>query len=327
MCLRGSSMTLTSSLEQWPPTVTAAVWKALEDRSKMGNKRNVPSEEATRVGCTVQQDREHVLAMCILWANTYLLTSIPPLAAAWGTLLAFSWLDILHEYPALNTMRNVRCGVLFLQDAAVRVAEEQHRRLLAALARGMTLEEEAVHLAQLQAAAASRGQQQQQEGQLTHSNALAGAARTPQQAAAGGDNAPARTAAGPRRLAAEFITEEESLRDIFDDRDDDIIIDGDDSDYSASGQHDGSSSGDLDGLAGTDDGGSGSDGEYHGSSRRRRSQRRSARARRQERRRGAAAAAAGGGSHNLRPRRRRGDSSQPDEGEQEGITTRSRRHT
>jgi hypothetical protein len=50
MCLRGSSMTLTSSLEQWPPTVTAAVWKALEDRSKMGNKRNVPSEEATRVG-------------------------------------------------------------------------------------------------------------------------------------------------------------------------------------------------------------------------------------------------------------------------------------
>jgi hypothetical protein len=50
MCLRGSSMTLPPSLEQWPPTVTAAVWKALEDRSELAAKRSsVPSEEATRV--------------------------------------------------------------------------------------------------------------------------------------------------------------------------------------------------------------------------------------------------------------------------------------
>jgi hypothetical protein len=43
-------MRLSPSLEQWPPTVTAAVWKALEDRSELAAKRSsVPSEEATRV--------------------------------------------------------------------------------------------------------------------------------------------------------------------------------------------------------------------------------------------------------------------------------------
>lgn len=50
MSMRGSSMSLPQSLEQWPPTVTAAVWKALEDRSELAAKRSgVPSEEATRV--------------------------------------------------------------------------------------------------------------------------------------------------------------------------------------------------------------------------------------------------------------------------------------
>lgn len=50
MAMRGSSMSLPQSLEQWPPTVTAAVWKALEDRSELAAKRSsVPSEEATRV--------------------------------------------------------------------------------------------------------------------------------------------------------------------------------------------------------------------------------------------------------------------------------------
>jgi hypothetical protein len=50
MCLRGSSMTLPASLEQWPPTVTAAVWKALEVRAALAARRtSVPSEETTRV--------------------------------------------------------------------------------------------------------------------------------------------------------------------------------------------------------------------------------------------------------------------------------------
>lgn len=49
-------MTLPPSLEQWPPTVTAAVWKALEDRSELAAKRSsVPSEEATRVSSQVAQ--------------------------------------------------------------------------------------------------------------------------------------------------------------------------------------------------------------------------------------------------------------------------------
>lgn len=50
MSLRGSSMSLPTSLELWPPTVTAAVWKALEDRAAMAARRSsVPSEEAVRV--------------------------------------------------------------------------------------------------------------------------------------------------------------------------------------------------------------------------------------------------------------------------------------
>lgn len=49
-------MTLPPSLEQWPPTVTAAVWKALEDRSERRAQRSsVPSEEATRVSGTSSQ--------------------------------------------------------------------------------------------------------------------------------------------------------------------------------------------------------------------------------------------------------------------------------
>jgi hypothetical protein len=55
MCLRGSSMSLPQSLEQWPPTVTAAVWKALEVRAALAARRtSVPSEETTRV-CVVHK--------------------------------------------------------------------------------------------------------------------------------------------------------------------------------------------------------------------------------------------------------------------------------
>lgn len=43
-------MSLTPSLEQWPPTVTAGVWKALEDRTALAAIRSsLPSEQATRV--------------------------------------------------------------------------------------------------------------------------------------------------------------------------------------------------------------------------------------------------------------------------------------
>eukprot|EP00879_Flechtneria_rotunda_P018580 GHRR01019496.1.p1 GENE.GHRR01019496.1~~GHRR01019496.1.p1 ORF type:complete len:368 (+),score=107.75 GHRR01019496.1:129-1232(+) len=50
MCLRGSSMTLPPSLIVWPPTITAAAWKALEDRAALAARRssNVPSEEHVR---------------------------------------------------------------------------------------------------------------------------------------------------------------------------------------------------------------------------------------------------------------------------------------
>lgn len=51
MCMRGSSMTLPSSLQLWPPTVTAAVWKALEDRAALIEKGSsrIVSEATTRV--------------------------------------------------------------------------------------------------------------------------------------------------------------------------------------------------------------------------------------------------------------------------------------
>lgn len=50
MSLRGSSMVLPPSLETWPPTVTAAAWKALEDRAILAARRSsVPSEETVRV--------------------------------------------------------------------------------------------------------------------------------------------------------------------------------------------------------------------------------------------------------------------------------------
>lgn len=51
MTLRGSSMVLPTSLQLWPPTVTAAVWKALEDRAALiarGSSRIV-SEATARV--------------------------------------------------------------------------------------------------------------------------------------------------------------------------------------------------------------------------------------------------------------------------------------
>lgn len=65
MCLRGSSMTLPVGLEQWPPTVTAAAWKALEDRSALEARgRSVPSEVSVKVGpCVVDM----LVAFCAVW--------------------------------------------------------------------------------------------------------------------------------------------------------------------------------------------------------------------------------------------------------------------
>lgn len=52
MSMRGSSMTLPPGLDKWPPTVTAAVWKALEDRTEQlaaARGRRVESETSVRV--------------------------------------------------------------------------------------------------------------------------------------------------------------------------------------------------------------------------------------------------------------------------------------
>lgn len=50
MSMRGSSMELPSSLVTWPPTVTAAAWKALEDRAAAAARQTrVASEETVRV--------------------------------------------------------------------------------------------------------------------------------------------------------------------------------------------------------------------------------------------------------------------------------------
>jgi hypothetical protein len=47
-------MTLPDALQTWPPTVPAAIWKALEDRAAMAARRSsVPSEDAVRVGAGV----------------------------------------------------------------------------------------------------------------------------------------------------------------------------------------------------------------------------------------------------------------------------------
>lgn len=54
MSMRGSSMTLPASLQLWPPTVTAAAWKALEDRAVLAAaRRSVPSEVSVRVSSDV----------------------------------------------------------------------------------------------------------------------------------------------------------------------------------------------------------------------------------------------------------------------------------
>jgi hypothetical protein len=67
MCLRGSSMTLPQSLEQWPPTVTAAVWKALEVRAALAARRtSVPSEETTRVRVTACLNCCNIVICCVL---------------------------------------------------------------------------------------------------------------------------------------------------------------------------------------------------------------------------------------------------------------------
>jgi hypothetical protein len=55
MSMRGSGMTLPPGLDRWPPTVTAAVWKALEDRTELAARgRSVPSEASVRVSVCQQ---------------------------------------------------------------------------------------------------------------------------------------------------------------------------------------------------------------------------------------------------------------------------------
>lgn len=130
-----------------------------------------------------------------------------------------------------------------------------------------------------------------------------------------------------------YMTEEDVLQDLLNDREGDVGADNSDSDYSASAQQEeASSSGDPDDHLGSDGGysnDSGSSGGGYGGGGSRRRSRRSKRwpSRRQRReRKAAAAAAAAGGGHNLRPRRQRGDSSQPED-EPFGVATRSRPHT
>lgn len=228
-------------------------------------------------------------------------------------------------------------ATLHPQEAAERSALEQHNRLLAALSRGMTLEEEALHVAQLQSnagaatgAAAGDRQQQQQHLQGGDAGAQAAAAaaggQLQQQAAASRAGALGTRSGGRRRMPGILAAElqiDEALQDLFDERDLDIVPDSNDSDYSASGQQGGSSDEDLNGLCSSDggsDGGFSSGAGEGGGGRRRRSQRRALRRRREA---AAAAAAAAGGSHNLRPRRHRGVSSQPED-EAQGVATRSR---
>lgn len=111
------------------------------------------------------------------------------------------------------------------------MALEHHSRLLSALARGMTLEEEALHIAQMQAAAAaaaastrSRRQQQQQDTNMQTQQPAGGASEaTREQQETGGGTAVdavmrAAAAASARQnvrqdaFADRFISEEDILQ-------------------------------------------------------------------------------------------------------------------